>query len=243
MSRAAQLEQDANASSDFYHAHGHPRPRPTPTRRPRRSSGYAGATIVAAETVSPTRSDLRALHHRGGTAVVIDRVDFKMGGRRHRPGVRGQPPALPYDRQFLVESLTVEPGEPTTRPAAARTGRRHRAADGRCRLPRRPASTPDTARAGDSRGVTWVIKLGAQTRLGPIFVRGNFVTTPETILEQIPLSFGRAADDDNLERGQRNLGFLQLFNNAPRSRSRARRTSAPSSPCWSRSRSVTNSTA
>ena len=51
-------------------------------------------------------------------------------------------------------------------------------------------------------------------RVGPIFVRGNFVTTPETILEQIPLQSGDYLTTTAIERGQRNLGFLQLFNNA-----------------------------
>ena len=51
-------------------------------------------------------------------------------------------------------------------------------------------------------------------RVGPIFVRGNFKTTPETILEQIPLQSGGYLTTTAVERGQRNLGFLQLFNNA-----------------------------
>ena len=45
-------------------------------------------------------------------------------------------------------------------------------------------------------------------------MRGNFKTTPETILEQIPLQSGGYLTTTAVERGQRNLGFLQLFNNA-----------------------------
>ena len=59
-----------------------------------------------------------------------------------------------------------------------------------------------------------MFKLGARVRVGPIFVRGNFITTAETILEQIPLQSGGELTTTAAERGQRNLGFLQLFNNA-----------------------------
>ena len=79
-----------------------------------------------------------------------------------------------------------------------------------------PASSvdPDVDRDGDRVRLTWVLKLGARVRVGPIFVRGNFKTTPETILEQIPLQSGAYLTTTAVERGQRNLGFLQLFNNA-----------------------------
>jgi outer membrane protein assembly factor BamA len=62
--------------------------------------------------------------------------------------------------------------------------------------------------------LTWVLKLGPRVRVGPIFVRGNFKTTAETILEQIPLQSGGYLTTTAVERGQRNLGSLQLFNNA-----------------------------
>jgi outer membrane protein assembly factor BamA len=79
-----------------------------------------------------------------------------------------------------------------------------------------PASTvePDVSRSGDRVNLTWVFKLGPRVRIGPIFVRGNFKTTPETILEQIPLKSGGYLTTTAVERGQRNLGSLQLFNNA-----------------------------
>jgi outer membrane protein insertion porin family len=73
---------------------------------------------------------------------------------------------------------------------------------------------PDVSRDGDKVKLTWVMKLGPRVRVGPIFVRGNFKTTPETILEQIPLQPGGYLTTTAVERGQRNLGFLQLFNNA-----------------------------
>src|SRR4029078_12577171 len=73
---------------------------------------------------------------------------------------------------------------------------------------------PDVDRDGDQVHLTWVLKLGPRIRVGPIFVRGNFKTTSDTILEQIPLQSGGYLTTTAVERGQRNLGFLQLFNNA-----------------------------
>jgi len=70
------------------------------------------------------------------------------------------------------------------------------------------------ARKGAEVRLTWVLKPGSRMRIGPVFVRGNFVTEPDTILEQIPLRSGDLLTTTGTERGQRNLGFLQLFNNA-----------------------------
>jgi outer membrane protein assembly factor BamA len=73
---------------------------------------------------------------------------------------------------------------------------------------------PDVERVGNTVRVIWKIKTGPRIRVGPIFVRGNFVTDDETILEQIPIRSGDYLTTTAFERGQRNLGFLQLFNNA-----------------------------
>jgi outer membrane protein insertion porin family len=208
-----QLEQDAERIVEHYHARGFPEAKAhAEAATSPELLGMLGATIVAAETVS---RDATAIYVRftvdEGPRVVIDRVEFKWA--ESTAANAGPPAGLPYDRQFLLDSLSVEPGDPYN-PAAVREDAR--------RLERllgdagyQAASIePDAARAGEHLSLTWVIKPGAQTRLGPIFVRGNFVTTPETILEQIPLSSGGLLTTTNLERGQRNLGFLQLFNNA-----------------------------
>ncbi len=62
--------------------------------------------------------------------------------------------------------------------------------------------------------LTWEVTLGPRMRVGPIFVRGNFVTKPRTILEQIRLRPGDYLGTTPVERSQRDIGFLQLFNNA-----------------------------
>jgi outer membrane protein insertion porin family len=76
------------------------------------------------------------------------------------------------------------------------------------------SAEPEVVRSGNQVRLTWVLTLGPRTWVGPTFVRGNFVTEDETILEQIPLKTGDLLTTTAVERGQRNLGFLQLFNNA-----------------------------
>ena len=78
----------------------------------------------------------------------------------------------------------------------------------------RSSLSPDATRTGDDVSLAWTLKLGPRVRVGPRFVRGNFVTKDETVLEQIPLENGSLLTTTATERGQRNLGFMQLFNNA-----------------------------
>ena len=96
---------------------------------------------------------------------------------------------IPYHPTFMVESLTMRPGD-AFRPALLRE-------DGR-RLERLmgdaghvvATAEPDLERDGNAVRIVWKIKTGPRVRVGPIFVRGNFVTTDETILEQIPIKSG-----------------------------------------------------
>ena len=71
--------------------------------------GMLGATAAAAEALC--RATPKAIFVRftieEGPRVIINRVDFKLVGPSGAPA-----PSLPYERQFLLESLTVEPGHP-----------------------------------------------------------------------------------------------------------------------------------
>ncbi len=210
-----QMEQDAERIVEHYHARGFPEAKAHADAATSPSLlGMLGATAAAAETVS---RDAKAIFVRftieEGPRVTIDRVDFKLVGASPdtAPGAPGL--VLPYDRQFLLDSLTVAPGHPYN-PAEIRDDtRRLERLFGDAGYPSASVEA-DPARSGEHLTLTWAIKPGPQTRLGPVFVRGNFVTTPETVLEQIPLSSGDLLTTTELERGQRNLGFLQLFNNA-----------------------------
>ncbi len=205
-----QMEQDAERIVDHYHAKGFPEAKAHADAATSPDLlGMLGATAAAAETMS---RDAKAIFVRytieEGPRVIIDRVDFKLVGPSGGPA-----PSLPYERQFLLESLTVEPGHPYNPAEIRDDGRRLERLFGDAGFPS-VSVEPDPARTGDRIALTWVIKPGPLTRLGPVFVRGNFVTTRETVLEQIPLEAGGLLTTTNLERGQRNLGFLQLFNNA-----------------------------
>jgi outer membrane protein assembly factor BamA len=166
--------------------------------------GLIGATAAAAETES---RDATAIFLRftidEGARVVLRSETFKADDGA----------ALPYPHAFLLESVTLRPGDPFSPAAVREDGRRLERLLGDAGYPS-VSLEPEAARTGDAEALTWVIKTGPRTRLGPMFVRGNFVTRPETVLEQIPLRSGDLLTTTAIERGQRNLGFLQLFNNA-----------------------------
>ena len=166
--------------------------------------GQLGAVAAAADTAS---RDAKSIYVRytidEGPRLVLASEDFRTAG--------GEP--LPYDKQFLLDSVTCRPGDPYTVQAVHEDSRRLERLLGDAGYPSSSVD-PDVNRTGDRVALTWVLKLGARVRVGPIFVRGNFKTTPETILEQIPLQPGGCLTTTAVERGQRNLGFLQLFNNA-----------------------------
>ena len=166
--------------------------------------GQLGAVAAGAETVS---RDAKAIYLRytieEGPRLVLASEDFRTA--------EGEP--LPYTKKFLLDSVTTRPGADYTPQAIREDGRRLERLLGDAGYPSSSVD-PDVDRDGDQVHLTWVLKLGPRVRVGPIFVRGNFKTTPETILEQIPLQSGGYLTTTAIERGQRNLGFLQLFNNA-----------------------------
>jgi len=166
--------------------------------------GQLGAVAAGAETVSrEARTIFVRFTVEEGPRMTLASVDFRTAA--------GEAP--PYDNKFLIESVTTRPGDAYTLQAIREDGRRLERLLGDAGYPSSSVD-PDVSRDGDKVKLTWVMKLGPRVRVGPIFVRGNFKTTPETILEQIPLQPGGYLTTTAVERGQRNLGFLQLFNNA-----------------------------
>jgi outer membrane protein assembly complex protein YaeT len=166
--------------------------------------GQLGAIAAGAETAS---RDAKAIYVRytidEGPRLVLASEDFRTD--------KGEP--LPYTKKFLLESVTNRPGDAYTLQAVRDDEHRLERLLGDAGFPSSSVD-PDVARSGDRVNLTWVLKLGPRVKIGPIFVRGNFKTTAETILEQIPLQSGGYLTTTAVERGQRNLGFLQLFNNA-----------------------------
>ena len=202
---ARQIELDGERLVDYYRARGFPDAQAKGEISTSRATfGLIGAAAAGAATVS---RDATGLFVRftidEGPLVRVGSVEFS--------SVDKSP--IPYDPTFLRDSLSLRPGDPL-RPASLRSDSRHLE-----RLLGDAGHAVATAeaeveRAGNTVRIIWKVKLGPRIRVGPIFVHGNFVTTDRTILEQIPIRSGDYLTTTAFERGQRNLGFLQLFYNA-----------------------------
>jgi outer membrane protein insertion porin family len=200
-----QIEQDAERLVDHYRAKGFPEVTAHgEAATSREALGALGAVAAGAETES---RDARAIYLRftieEGPRVILKAEDFR--------STEGGP--LPYDKAFLLESVSLRPGEPFTPPAVREDSRRLERLLGDAGYPTGTAE-PEVVRSGTDVKLTWALKLGPREWVGPVFVRGNFVTKDQTVLEQVPLGTGSLLTTTAAERGQRNLGFMQLFNNA-----------------------------
>ena len=200
-----QLEQDAERLVEHYRGLGYPDAKARGEAATSKAAlGMLGAIAAGAETAS---RDASAIYVRftidEGQRVFLASEEFHTDDGS----------ALPYGKDFLRDSLSLRPGEPYRVGLVREDGRRLERMMGDAGY---PAATvePDVNRTGDKVILTWTVKLGTQTHVGPTFVRGNFVTKETTILEQIPLRPGDPLTTTAVERAQRNLGFMQLFNNA-----------------------------
>ena len=226
-SPAASSSRTPSASSSDYRAHGFPEAKAhgDAATSPTRWARWARSPPPP----RPSSRDAKAIFVRftieEGPAVRIDRVDSS----ESLPARRRAPRPCPTTAQFLLDSLS--------RCARRALSRRPRSRDDDRRLERLlgDAGYPSATRRARRRahGRTVGAHLGrssraAHARLGPVFVRGNFVTTPQTILEQIPLRSGDYLTTTPVERGQRNLGLLAAVQQrARRSASRASEEQAP----------------
>jgi len=200
-----QMEQDVERLVEHYQGKGFLEVKAHAEAATSRAAlGQLGAVAAGAETVSRDAKEIFVRYTiEEGPRLTLASEDFRTD--------KGEP--LPYGKKFLLESVTTRAGDAYTVQAVRDDGRRLERLLGDAGYPSASVD-PDVARTGDRVALTWVLKLGPRVRVGPIFVRGNFKTTPDTILEQIPLKSGDYLTTTSVERGQRNLGFMQLFNNA-----------------------------
>jgi outer membrane protein insertion porin family len=200
-----QLETDAERLVEHYRAQGFPEATARgEAATSREALGALGAIAAGAETDS-----------RDADAIYV-RFTIDEGPRvrlRSETFRNAEPGPLPYDQKYLQESVSLRPGEPFAPATVRDDGRRLERALGDAGFPTGTAE-PETQRTGNDVDLTWVLKPGPRMRVGPTFVRGNFATRDQTVLEQIPLGTGSLLTTTATERGQRNLGFMQLFNNA-----------------------------
>jgi outer membrane protein insertion porin family len=200
-----QLEQDALRLIEHYHARGfvEAKARVDAATSPA-ALGQLGATVAAAETAS----------REAGALFVRFTIDEGPRLRLATEEVRSTDATpLPYSTRFLLDSLALRPGAPYAPPTVAADGKHLGRLLGDAGYPLASVE-PDVDRQGNDVTLTWKVTLGARLRVGPIFVRGNFVTKARTILEQIRLRPGDYLGTTPVERSQRDIGFLQLFNNA-----------------------------
>jgi outer membrane protein assembly complex protein YaeT len=71
-----------------------------------------------------------------------------------------------------------------------------------------------TPREGNAVTVRFQLELGPRLTVGPMFVRGNFLTRPSTIEQWLRLRPGGPLRTTDFEHSQRNLALIQLFTNA-----------------------------
>jgi len=202
---ARQVELDAERLVEHYRSLGFPDAQASGDIATSRDTfGLSGAAAAAAETVSRDAKDIYVRFTVSeGQRVRVVSEEFRSA----------EDITLPYGSGFLREAIAQRIGEPYRPGLLKEDARRLERLFGDLGFPA-TAAEPDVERAGADIHVTWTIKLGPRVKVGPIFVRGNFITKPETILEQIPIGSGDYLTTTATERGQRNLGYLQLFNNA-----------------------------
>ncbi len=199
-----QLELDVERLTNFYQGAGYPDARVRCQVAPRPERWQPLGPDVGND---PAWAGTDALHVRfsieEGPRVDLSQVVFEVG-----PGER-----LPYQPDFLLESIDGTAGEPVRAEVIRSDGERLRRLMGDAGFPRATAE-PIVERKGNQMRLLWRFRLGPPLQVGPIFVRGNFLTSERTIRRWTLLRTGDPLTTTALERSQRNLALIQIFNNA-----------------------------
>ena len=201
-----QLQLDVETLADHYAAVGHPDTKVRAEIAPRPGLWRALSATLKAEDEAVWRNSDR-LYVR----FIIEEAPLvwvaAMELECTNPGE-----SLPRDRDFFFDSLRTTLGAPYQPAFVRRDELRIKRAleDEGYRYAQVEART---VRYGDQMHITWRVSLGPQVRVGPIFMRGNFLTTENTILTWAELRPGDILTTRGFERAQRNLALTQLFNN------------------------------
>lgn len=138
-----------------------------------------------------------------GPVLKVTRVKF----------VATHAPPLPWTEEVLAGSILTREGQ---RFVPGRLDADERALERLMRDQGHPygAAVSEVEARGNDREITWFLAPGSRVKVGPIFIRGNFLTRNETILEWVTTRPGDVLTTTTIERGQRNLALLQYFTNA-----------------------------
>ena len=198
-----QIELDVQSLSDHYVAVGHPDTKVRAEIAPRPGQWIPlPSTLEGAAEANWRKADSLYVRYliEEAPLVWIAAMQFQSD----------EP--LPRDDDFFLDSLRTVLGAPFQPSLIRRDEDRIKRALGDEGYPYAQVEAKAT-RHGDQVRVAWVVKLGRQVHVGPIFLRGNFLTTDKTILTWAEIRTGDLLTTRAVERAQRNLALIQLFNN------------------------------
>jgi len=200
-----QLDLDVQSLVDHYTSIGRPDTRVRAEIAP--FPGQWGPPSPAPESDDP-------LWRAAGSLYVQFTIEeaplVRVGNMRFECTQAGE--ALPHEDAFYVASLRTVVGGPYQPGFIRRDEARIQRALGDDGY-RYAQVEARMVRHGDAMDIDWQIKMGPQVRVGPVFIRGNFLTTDDTIMTWAELRSGDVLTTRALERAQRNLALIQLFNN------------------------------
>ena len=199
-----QLELDSERLAGFYESEGY---RATKVRCEVSPGNGQWQALGTPQESDPAWKNARALHVRF-LVEEAPRIDLSEIRFQSAPGEQ-----LPHDESFLLESLDSKVGQPFRPELVGSDGRRLRRLMGDAAYPQASVE-PDPTQEGAKVRLVWQIRLGRQLRAGPMFLRGNFLTREGTFRRWMLFRPGDLITTTALERSQRNLALIQLFNNA-----------------------------
>ncbi len=170
-----QLDLDVQSLTDYYAAVGYPNTKVSAEIAPRPGLWRPlPKTIEHSEEAVWRNAD--SLYVR----FLIDEAPLLwVAGIAFKCLVPGE--TLPHDDAFYLDSLRTVVGAPYQPAFIKRDENRIKRALGDDGY-RYAHVEAKSERHGDEMQVVWQIKMGPQVRVGPIFMRGNFLTTDDTIL-------------------------------------------------------------
>lgn len=138
-----------------------------------------------------------------GEPITVSKVLFRSSD--------GKP--LPLSDETLTKSILTREGHPFI---PSRIDVDERALERLLRDQGYPYGTAvsEIEEEGNKRRIEWFLAPGQLATVGPIFIRGNFLTREQTILEWVTARPGDKLTTGTLEKGQRHLALLQYFTNA-----------------------------
>jgi outer membrane protein insertion porin family len=198
-----QLQLDVERLSGFYANAGYPGTTVACELGPLPGQYFPLATVAseAARFVNASGLYIRFVI-KEAPRVDVAKIDFAVADGK-----------LPLSAGFLLDSLDAKEGAPF-RPEVVRSdSERLRRMMGDAGFPQAAVEASPRDRSATAKDIVYEIKLGPAERVGPLFLRGNFLTTEGTIRRWTSLSEGAPLTTSALEKSRRNLALVQILKN------------------------------